>query len=181
MEKIGNLAGSYYLTKNVGGKLENQTSSSFIGWCLANNRYVDFIYFLEEFFYWWRLDEGYTNGPDDPQGTGSDFLASPWASLVDTAKFFYFTKETLPTYFKTKGHIPAMYDKIPNLIISKRGTLETEYNSQYGLGISFELTITGRRLVGWTLIQGDTANVITNLEPGIYQDIILYPIWEEIE
>ena len=181
MGKIGNLAGSYYVTKNIGGKLEDQTENSFIGWCLKNDRYVDFIYFMEEFFYWWRLDEGYTNGPDDPQGTGSDFFASSWASLVDTAKFFYFTKETLPTYFKTKGHIPAMYDKIPSLIISKRGTLETEYNADYGLGISFELTITGKRLVGWTLTKGDTTNVITRLEEGIYNDIVLYPVWEEIE
>ena len=114
MADIGNLAGKYYLKIDTGGKIEDQKAEDgFIGYCLENNKFVEFVYFIKDFFYWWRLDEGYTGGSDDPQGVGSDFLASAWASLVDTAKFFYFEKDTLPHYFITKGHVPEFYDRIP--------------------------------------------------------------------
>ncbi len=175
MGQIGNLAGSYYLRIDAGGDIKNQTAEDgFIGYCLENNQYVEFIYFLQEFFYWWRLDEGYTGGSSDPENTGSDFLASAWASLVDTAKFFYYEKDTLPSYFILKGHIPEMYDRIPYIVKTQNMQLVYAYDWEVGLTLPNDLIIEGYTFLGWYDNPEYTGSALTVLETNIYQDIILY-------
>ena len=114
---IGNSFSKYYLTIEVGGKLEDQPDTTFIGYCYQNNMYEEFIPFLMTFFAYWRTDEGYTGSSSDPNNTGNDFFASAWASLVDTCKFFYFTGDNLnDTYpwFKSERVKDAL-DNIPGV------------------------------------------------------------------
>ena|GEM_PF-937737 len=181
MGRIGNLAGKFYLKIDINGDIHNQTADDgFIGYCLENNKYVEFVYFLQEFFYWWRLDEGYTGGPDDPENHGSDFLASAWASLVDTAKFFYFEKDTLPSYFISKGHVPAMYDKIPYIVKMENMDLKYEYDWEVGYTLPSQISIEGYHFLGWYDHPECIGNPITYLETNIYHDITLYALLEKL-
>ena len=51
MSNVGNLLGQFYLRIDVGGNINNQTAEDgFIGYCLENNKYVEFIYFIQDFF-----------------------------------------------------------------------------------------------------------------------------------
>ncbi|MCM1259778.1 MAG: InlB B-repeat-containing protein [Prevotella sp.] len=182
MGAIGNLAGSFYLGIDVGGKLEDQTADQgFIGYCLEKNKYVEFIYFLQEFFYHWRKDEGYTGGPDDPNHTGSDFLASAWASLVDTAKFFYYEKDTLPSYFIKKGNIPAMYDRIPYVLGEENPELPYQYDWEKGLDLPVTLTMAGYRFIGWYDNPNYSGDALIRIPSHIFSDIKVYAKWEKVE
>lgn len=175
MADIGNLAGKYYLKIDTGGKIEDQKAEDgFIGYCLENNKFVEFVYFIQDFFYWWRLDEGYTGGSDDPQGVGSDFLASAWASLVDTAKFFYFEKDTLPHYFITKGHVPEFYDRIPYIISNTDITFTYIYDWEKGMDLVKNIEVNGYEFLGWYDNPDFEGEKIERLEKGIYHNIVLY-------
>lgn len=175
MADIGNLAGKYYLKIDTGGKIEDQKAEDgFIGYCLENNKFVEFVYFIKDFFYWWRLDEGYTGGSDDPQGVGSDFLASAWASLVDTAKFFYFEKDTLPHYFITKGHVPEFYDRIPYIISNTDITFTYIYDWEKGMDLVKNIEVNGYEFLGWYDNPDFEGEKIERLEKGIYHNIVLY-------
>ena len=175
MADIGNLAGKYYLKIDTGGQIENQKAEDgFIGYCLENNKFVEFVYFIQGFFYWWRLDEGYTGGSDDPQGVGSDFLASAWASLVDTAKFFYFEKDTLPHYFITKGHVPEFYDRIPYIISNTDITFTYIYDWEKGMDLVKNIEVNGYEFLGWYDNPDFDGEKIERLEKGIYHNIVLY-------
>ena len=132
------------------------------------------MYFIQDFFYWWRLDEGYTNGPDDPEGTGSDFLASAWASVVDTAKFFYYDKDTLPSYFISKGHIPAFYDRIPYIVNLGENTFIYTYDWVEGLNLPTSLTMDGYTFVGWFDNENFEGDALEYLPTNIYHNITLY-------
>lgn len=175
MGNVGNLLGQFYLRIDVGGNIDDQTADDgFIGYCLENNKYVEFVYFIQDFFYWWRLDEGYTNGPDDPEGTGSDFLASAWASVVDTAKFFYYDKDTLPSYFISKGHIPAFYDRIPYIVNLGENTFIYTYDWEEGLNLPTSLTMDGYTFVGWFDNENFEGDALEYLPTNIYHNITLY-------
>lgn len=175
MADIGNIAGKYYLKIDTGGKIEDQKAEDgFIGYCLENNKFVEFVYFIQDFFYWWRLDEGYTGGSDDPQGVGSDFLASAWASLVDTAKFFYFEKDTLPHYFITKGHVPEFYDRIPYIISNTDITFTYIYDWEKGMDLVKNIEVNGYEFLGWYDNPDFEGEKIERLEKGIYHNIVLY-------
>lgn len=181
MGRIGNIAGKYYLKIDVGGDIHNQTSDDgFIGYCLENDNYSELIYFLQEFFYWWRKDEGYTGGPDDPNNVGSDFLASAWASLVDTAKFFYFEKDTLPSYFIRKGHVPEMYDRIPYIVKTENFELNYEYDWEKGIDLPNDMIIYGYKFLGWYDNPEYIGTPITKVEIGIYHDVIVYAKLEKL-
>ena len=181
MGRIGNLAGKFYLRIEINGDIQNQTAEDgFIGYCLENHKYVEFIYFLQEFFYWWRLDEGYTGGSDDPENLGSDFLASAWASLVDTAKFFYFEKDTLPSYFISKGHVPALYDRIPYLVQMENAELVYEYDWEIGYTLPTQLHIEGYHFLGWYDNPECIGTPITYLGTNLYHDITLYASLEKL-
>ena len=92
---VGNAFGKYYLSIEENGTFETQPTTHFIGYCYQNNKYVEFLEFLEVFFAYWRTDEGYTKNDIH----GNDFFYSSWAAFVDTCKFFYFTSSTLTTKY----------------------------------------------------------------------------------
>lgn len=118
MPVVGLAFGKFFITQDVGGNFENQKKTdSFVGYCLNNNLYVDFLKFMQIFFYYWRLEEGFT-GParEGKNPNGSDFFAEPSASIVDTAKFFYFDQDDLPLYFYKQNTIPMLYSHVPGLI-----------------------------------------------------------------
>lgn len=205
MSQVGNLLSSYYLKQYVikdivdelpkypkdnpnlyisimKDQLQYQTADDgFIGYCLANGKYVEFIDFLVEFFFWWRIEEAYTGGVDDPQNTGSDFFASPWASIVDTAKFFYYDKDTLPKYFTADENIPYMYDRVPNVLKTKDIALSYEYDWELGLALPTNLEIEGYTFIGWFTTPDYLGEPITNISKNMYQDFIIYGKFEKNE
>ena len=117
---VGKAFSPYFAYRKTGSNfVEQKDKNYFLGYCINNNRFVDFLYFLKTFFYHFRIDEGYTKVNSDgslKNPEGSDYFASPYASIIDTAKFFIYTKETLPAYFYSKNNIPKLYDKIPGLL-----------------------------------------------------------------
>lgn len=126
---VGDAFSKYYVTLDVGGTLENQPETTFIGYCYKNEKYTDFIPFLMQFFAYWRTDEGYTGGSSDPDNLGNDFFASAWASLVDTCKFFYFTSANLnDTYpWFNSERVKYALDNVPGVVENSMpsvGTIE---------------------------------------------------------
>ena len=176
---IGNVAGQFYLDIQVGGKLEDQPTTHFIGYCYQNNKWVDLIEFLMVFFAYWRTDEGYTGGPSDPDNTGNDFFASAWASLVDTAKMFYFTSNTLtdkyPWFTKERServhyaldHVPgcAHFENLPRIIDDKDVIIP-------------DIKIEGKTFIGWFDNKEGNGEKITILRKDeVTEEVILYAIW----
>lgn len=119
MYHFGDKYGRYYLSRQVGGTLEEQDENHFMGYCYKNGKFIDLIHHLETFFEYWRTDEGYTGSESDPENLGNDFYAEPWASMVDTAKFFYFTADTLQDKYAwfTSARVKEALDNIPNTLL----------------------------------------------------------------
>ena len=119
---VGKAFSPFFLHNDAGGSFKDQAALEdkyFVGHCFGWDKFRMFLYFLKTFFYHFRIDEGYTIIHSDGTITnpeGSDFFASSYASIIDTAKFFYYDKETLPYYFKNLKHIPELYDKIPGVL-----------------------------------------------------------------
>ena len=103
----------YFLIKEEGGVLENQPETTFIGYCIKNGKYVDFINFLISFFAFWRNDEHCTSF--NPYNYADNFFTSAWAALVDTCKLFYFTAETV--YWWQSFRVKYCLDNIPGVIL----------------------------------------------------------------
>ena len=80
-----------------------------------------------QFFAYWRTDEGYTGGKDDPDNLGNDFFASPWASLVDTCKFFHFTSKNLNDTYSwfNSQRVKDALDNVPGVIGDSLPTIGT--------------------------------------------------------
>ena len=188
MSQIGNNYGHYYLKIDTGGKIEDQHSDDgFIGYCLDNDMYVEFIYFIQDFFYYWRLEEGYTNSSADPEGTGSDFLASAWASIIDTAKFFYYSPyaevgdpHRLPSYFFREGYkVPTFYENIPYIVNISSGELNYTYDWEEDFVLPTDITYDGYTFVGWYDNPDFIGEPITIIEKGIYSNIKVYAKFEK--
>ena len=156
MPAVGLAFGKFFITQDVGGKLENQKSTdSFVGYCLNHDMYVDFLKFMQIFFYYWRLEEGFT-GParEGKNPNGSDFFAEPSASIVDTAKFFYFEQDDLPLYFYKQNTIPMLYSHVPGLInneFKKSIIFSYKYHENSSLVLPDDFDCYGFRFDGWYL------------------------------
>lgn len=120
---VGNALCSYYINNEENGTFASQPTTSFIGYCYHNNKYVDFLEFLEIFFAYWRTDEGYSKTDIH----GNDFFYSSWASLVDTCKFFYFSSSTLTDKYPwfTKERSPRVHYALDNVPQVAKVKLET--------------------------------------------------------
>lgn len=110
---FGNAFNKYFIKERYNGTIDDEPSSSFIGYCHRNNKYNYFINFLISFFAYWRNDEGCTCF--DPYNYCDDFFVSSWASLVDTCKLFYFSSKTVYFWqsFRVKyclDHILGVFD-----------------------------------------------------------------------
>ena len=115
---VGFVLGDYFMHLEVGSNFILQKQyDTFVSYCLNNNKFIDFLYFDKKFFYHFRKDEGYTGSVENGKNPlGSDFFASPFASIVDTAKFFYYTKESLPPFIIMRKNVPKLYDMIPGVL-----------------------------------------------------------------
>ena len=172
---VGSAFGKYFLVQRTGKPLADQPTEAFIGYCYQNNMYLDFINHLITFFAYWRTDEGYTGSPDDPTNTGNDFFACAWASMVDTAKFFYFTADTLNNTYPLfqSERVKDALDNIPGVV---GDTL-----IYHGMGDSpislTEITRKGYTFLGWYDSQEDNANPITTVNT----DMTVYAKWQHDE
>ncbi len=83
----------FFLEETFEGKLETQSDDYFVGYCIKNHKFESFLVFLVSFFAYWRNDEGCTCFK--PYNYCDNFFVSSWAALVDTAKLFYFSSETV--------------------------------------------------------------------------------------
>ena len=169
---VGDKFAKYYLTIEVGGNLENQPETTFIGYCYKNNMYQEFIPFLMTFFAYWRTDEGYTGSSSDPNNTGNDFFASAWASLVDTCKFFYFTSETLnDTYpWFNSERVKYALDNIPGVaanIIKYYGDIENPVILDVPQREGYEF-------IGWYNENDEKIEIV-------YNESILYAKWKKLD
>lgn len=171
MGGLGDAFGKYYLSIEIGGKLENQPTTHFIGYCYQQGKYIDLIEHLIVFFAYWRTDEGYTGGSSDPNNLGNDFFASAWASFVDTCKFFYFTGSTLNDTYKwfDSDRVKYALDHIPCVF---EGLLQTTGDIDNPV-ILTELTREGYKFLGWFDWQGNPITVVT-------KTMTVYAEWEQI-
>ena len=131
----------YFLTAVEGGKIEDQPTDTFIGYCYHNGKYLDFINFLITFFAWWRNDEHCTCF--DPYNHADDFFNSNWAVLVDTCKLFYFTAETV--FWWQSFRVKYAIDNIP-------GTFKSDYVEEalYDCEVVLpKLRVSGYEFLGW--------------------------------
>ena len=169
---IGDQFSKYFLTIEVGGKLENQPDTTFIGYCYKNNMYKDFIPFLMTFFAYWRTDEGYTGSSSDPSNTGNDFFASSWASLVDTCKFFYFTSANLnDTYpWFNSQRVKDALDNIPGV---NDGVLKYYGNIENPVVLETP-SREGYEFIGWYNENNEKIEIV-------YNEQTLYAMWKKIE
>lgn len=168
---VGDMFSKYYVSVEIGGKLENQPTDTFIGHCYQQGRYVEFIKHLMVFFEYWRTDEGYTGGADDPNNLGNDFFAEPWASLVDTCKFFKFTSENLNdtySWFRSERVKDAL-DNIPSVINVTLDTKGTKIDPVYLPHLNVR---DGYTFVGWV----DENNKEVE---SIYEEAVVSAVWKK--
>lgn len=168
---VGHAFGKYFVHKDVGGKLEEQPKTSFVGYLYKRELYTEFIPFLMRFFEYWRTDEGYSFSANDPDNTGNDFFADPWASLVDTCKFFHFTSKNLnDTYawFKSERVKDAL-DNIPGV------NLETIIVGSKDNPVTLkELKREEYTFLGWYDSKKEDANKLTVID----QEMTVYAKWK---
>ncbi len=150
---VGYAFAQFYIDREVGGSFDSQKNKkSFVGYCIKNDKFVDFLYFMKEYFYHFRLDEGYT-GPksEGKDPNGSDYFASPMASIVDTAKFFSYNKKSLPSYFYITNNVPKLYETIPGVLNKeiKNDLYKVIKSDEYIL--PDDLTCFGFEFDGWYL------------------------------
>ena len=177
---VGKAFSPFFLHNDAGGTFERQKEKDcFVGYCFKENKYIDFLYFLKTFFYHFRIDEGYTIINFDGSITnpeGSDFFASSYASIIDTAKFFYYTKDTLPYYFISLKHIPELYDKIPGVLKTPFNreeiiTYDTTFNKAYPLPNTFNCY--GYKFLGWNESDNSNIDYIDKIDNSLIENHIL--------
>lgn len=168
---VGDTFSKYYVSVEIGGKVENQPTDTFIGYCYQSGKYIEFINHLIIFFEYWRTDEGYTGGADDPNNLGNDFFAEPWASLVDTCKFFKFTSENLNdtySWFRSE-RVKYALDNIPsviNITLDQRGTkIDPVYLPRLNVR-------EGYTFIGWVDENNQEVEVI-------YKETEVFAVWKK--
>lgn len=88
---FGNSFRSYYLVDTVGGTLETQPETCFVGWCYKNNKWVDLLEFMVENAGYWSIATVSTGVPEDEL---KDYFIHSNRSLISTLNLFFYTKET---------------------------------------------------------------------------------------
>ncbi len=171
----------YFLTVDddpnttVREKLANQPTDTFLGYCLKNGKYEDFIDFLLSFFPYWRNDETCTCF--DPYNHADQFFNSSWAVLVDTSKLFYFNSETVFHWITFR--IKYVIDNIP-------GTFKEEFKEKEEFDSELELKkirVSGYKFMGWFDKDGNEVEKV-NTTCEVYAKLIRvdhYDYWEKEE
>lgn len=166
MRAIGDNFGEYLLIKDLNGIKNDQPVDKFIGYCVDNNLYEEFIPFLINMFAYWRLDEKYAN----KNNYGADFFAESWAPTVDIAKFFYYDTNT--SYVKTY----RMIDYLTHIEGVVYGSLPK--TCETGTRLPNNLSRRGYNFIGFYDNPEFSGEPITVIE-DTSKKIILYAKWEE--
>lgn len=171
MAGLGDAFSEYYLYSEPGTTISQQPDSYFIGYCYQNGKYLEFLEHLIVFFAYWRTDEGYTGGDNDPENLGNDFFASSWASFVDTCKFFYFTSDTLNTKYSwfRSSRVKTALDVIPSVIENSFVTTG-DFDNPVVLP---NLTRDGYTFLGWFDEDNNRVSVVNTT-------MKVYAKWEQI-
>lgn len=167
---IGNLVGKYYLVEEIGGKLENQPTTHFIGYCFNNNKYTFLIPHLIDFFALWRVTEGCMEAHAD------DFFANAWASLVDTAKFFKYT--TIKDLENSPESPSVRIEGILNMLQNCPGTYMAPeiVDSKQDQRLPKPKRI-GYEFVGWYDNSNFNGNTIRYISKDITEDVEYFARW----
>ena len=154
MGALGDAFSSNYMNIVKGGSWEDQSINNFMGYCYQNNKFMDLLYHLQEFFSYWRTDEGYSQG----DANGNDWFASGWASYVDTAKFFYFTTDNLYDEYSwfTSPRVHYMLDNVPGV-----GYKNLVYSSTDPIELPLDVTRIGYTFLGWFDENGKPVTTVT--------------------
>ena len=128
---------------------------------------------LIKFFAYWRTDEGYTGGSADPNNLGNDFFAEPWASLVDTCKFFKFTSANLnDTYpwFRSE-RVKNALDNVPSIYEVSLDEIGNILDPVYLPNLNNR---NGYYFVGWFTKEGEPIEVV-------YEEMTVYAQWNKVK
>lgn len=167
---IGNMAAKYFLKEEVGGAFETQPSDYFIGYCYQNKKYMKLIPHLIEFFAYWREIEQCS------EKNATDFFASSWAALVDTAKFF---KYTFVEDLINSPEAPQVRDE---RILSRLQSCPEQVSAPTEVDPKRNLPIPKPRrkhyeFLGWFEKADFNGAIVSNIYHGIKTDITLYANW----
>ncbi|HEY8444494.1 MAG TPA: InlB B-repeat-containing protein [Bacilli bacterium] len=167
---IGNMVGKYYLKEEIGGKVEDQPTDYFIGYCYHNNKYKELIPHLIEFFALWRIIEGCIEPHAD------DFFASSWASLVDTAKFFKYT--TVEDLEKSPESPTVRVDRILNKLQNCPGVYLPPYevNPKENQRLA-KPRRDGYEFVGWYDNPDFKGEPVKEISKDLKKDVTFYARW----
>jgi uncharacterized repeat protein (TIGR02543 family) len=167
---IGNICGEFYLKEEVGGILENQPADCFIGYCYQNNKYLDLIPHLIHFFALWRDIEGCT------ELNATDFFASNWASLVDTAKFFKYT--TIGDLEKSPESPTVRCEPILTSLQNCPGVYTAPTYVNHDANVRLAKPRRDKyEFLGWYLNQSFTGDKLTHISKDTVKDVKLYARW----
>ena len=188
---VGKVYSPYFLYMREGSDfIEQKEKNTFLGYCLRNDKLVDFFYFLRTFFYHFRIDEGYVH--IDNEGNlinkeGADFFASPYASIIDTAKFFIYSKDNLPAYFYSSKNIPILYEQVPGLLNTpfiNQVNLTYDISKENKLQLPNDFDCYGFKFCGWYLAQDFNSDIVTDIDKTIINkygtNITLYGNFERV-
>jgi len=167
---IGNMVGKYFLKEEVGGKLEDQPPSHFIGSCVSQKKYQELIPHLIDFFALWREIEQCN------EKNATDFFASSWASLVDTAKFFKYTTvdELVNSPEAPSVRDQRILDKLHHC--PEQVTAPTEVDPKLNQHVPKPRRI-GYEFLGWYESPTFEGRPISMIHPKTNKDIALYAKW----
>jgi hypothetical protein len=163
---------SFFLEESMKGSLATQSENYFVGYCLKNHQFEDFLNFLVSFFAYWRNDEGCTCF--NPYNYCDNFFVSSWASLVDTAKLFYFSSETV--YWWQSFRVKYVLDHIPGVMLE-------EFKEEEDLP---KVKVAGYEFLGW-FANPEDETPITSVTKGtttVYGKLKrrdVYNYWEKEE
>ena len=172
MHTYGRIFAKYYLTNDMRKDIGlsdriafQKTKNNFFSKIIDDEKYKEFLKFTVIFFYYWRLDEvytGYSAERRDPRGC--EYFANSYATIIDIAKFFHYSKKTLPNYFNGKT-VPTLYDEIPGIVeedlmykINKQITDKNEI-----IELPTEFNIVDFEFKGWYLNEEFSENSMVNI------------------
>ena len=156
-------------------KLKAQPCDTFLGYCVKNGKFLDFIDFLLSYFPYWRNDETCTSF--DPYNHADQFFNSSWAVLVDTCKLFYFDSETIFKWMPFR--IKYVIDNIP-------GTFKTPFKEKVTYKKETTLKrvrVSGYEFKGWFDEKGNEV-IKVNKDMTVYGKLErkdFYDYWEKEE
>lgn len=168
----------YYATPNGDYNIENQPTSTYLGYLYNNDILKDFVIFLVSFFAYWRNDEGCTTFI--PYNKCDNMFVSSWAALVDTAKLFCLNDDTV--YWWQSFRVKYCLNHIPGVILSDYSN-EIEFENNLVLPT---IKVAGYKFEGWHLDEDKASKKVLEVSDSctVYAELTrmdVYNYWEKEE